>query len=80
MTERALLQLLPGDLLLPVGPVEGVQLLRPVELDVVHEGLGLLHLDASEARHGLGREEPAQSGSLRQHFRGCCDRDSRLCY
>ena len=48
--------------LLPMGPAERVPLLRPVELNVVHEGLGLLDLDAREAGHGLAREEPAKQG------------------
>ena len=43
-------------------PVERVPLLRSVELNVVHEGLGLLDLDAREAGHGLAREEPAKQG------------------
>ena len=51
--------------LLPMRPAEGVPLLRPVELDAVHEGLGLLHLDARETGHRLGREQPAKRGRLR---------------
>ena len=48
--------------LLPMGSAERVPLLRSVELNVVHEGLGLLDLDAREAGHGLAREEPAKQG------------------
>ena len=57
--------------LLPMDPAERVPLLRPVELNVVHEGLGLLDLDARETGYGLAREEPAKRRRLWQQLRGC---------